>query len=158
MVAAKTLTRKEKASLHMALLLANLPAAPTAIGQILSTFVSCPCCSAPAQAPSRMEPNLPLLKQLNALRAPCLGTLESVPKALLSSLVGWLHCSFRSQVEPNIQPLLKDTLSTSSESLLCKGQSALFQDRVLYTRAQCSIPGQRALFRSTLAGGIWTDS
>lgn len=140
MVAAKILTRKEKASLHMALLLANLPAAPTAIGQIPSTFVSCPCCSAPAQDPSRMEPNLPLPKQLHALRAPCLGTLDSVPKVLLSSLLSWFRHSFRSLVEPNIQPLLKDTLSTSSESLLCKGQSALFQDRGLYSRTEGSIP------------------
>lgn len=114
MDAAKLLPGRRKhpvpvgAAIHRPLLLTDLPGAPTATGQSLSTFISRACRSARAQARnlsfalSRMEPGLPLPKQLSARWALCLGTLDSVPKVLLSSLVGSSHHSCRSQVEHNL--------------------------------------------------------
>lgn len=90
-----------------------------------------------------MEPDLPLPKQLSALRAPCLGTLDSVPKVLLLLA----HPTASSEVRLSVtSSVLKDALSSSSESLLCKeGQSAVLQDTVLYSCDTSSVTMDRFL-------------
>lgn len=116
----RALSRKEKtysscrARVHTEHLLTNLPVAPTPggagpkeplegttpplrprSGSHSSALLSLGRAWLPARC-------WPLPEQLSALRAPCLGTLDSFLKVLLPSAVGSSHLSFRSQAEHGI--------------------------------------------------------